>query len=59
MNDRITNRTQQRASDATSAVAAHNNKLGRLRLFDQLSSRSITNNNALHRHIGVAFLPAR
>jgi hypothetical protein len=59
VDDCVANRTQQLASHATSAVAADHNQLGRFRLFDQLPTRVIENDESAHLHIRIAFLPAR
>ena len=54
VNDRIADRTQQHASHAAPAVAAHDDKLRGLRLFGQRSTREIKSKESVHLDIGIA-----
>src|ERR1700757_2989657 len=59
VNDRIADRTQQHAAQATAAVATDDDKLSRFRLLDERSARVIKCDDSVHLDIGVALSPAR
>ena len=57
--DCVADRAQQHAGQTAPAVTAHDDKLSGFRLFDELSRRPIAHDQSVHRHVGIAFLPAR
>src|SRR5215469_12000737 len=59
LDDGVADRTQEHAGESAAPVAADDDKLCGLGIFDEGAGRSVTDEAPVHRHVGVAFLPAR